>query len=134
MREAVGIPAGILVYFLATIILLLFFRIIFDVPREWSYLITATTAIISFKVACAAAINFSTETGVKIFAVMLAIFWVITLGFDVFGFVTKTIDILSASHDSAKELGNFKELVEVVWNSRICAGVTTILAFGTLGK
>lgn len=134
MREAVGIPAGILVYFLLTIVSLLFFQVVLDEPREWSYLITATTAVISFKIACAAAINFSTETGVKIFAVMIAIFWVMTLGFDLFHLVAETVDILSASKDSAKMLGNFKELIEVVWNSRICAGVTVILALWKLGK
>lgn len=134
MREAVGIPAGLLVYTFSTIVLLLFFKSIFPIPRDWSYFITITTAVISFKLTCAAIMNFSNETCVKIVGVMIAIFWVISLGFDLFEFVSATIDILSASKDSAKSLGNFKELIEVVWNSRVCTGVTVVLALWTLGK
>lgn len=134
MREAVGIPAGLLSYFSATIVLLLIFQFIFPNPRDWSYFITIATAFIAFKLTCAAVINFSSETGVKVVAVMIAIFWVVSLGVDVFAFASKVIDTLSASQGSAKSLAGFKELAETVWNSRVCAVVTAILAVGTLTK
>ena len=75
MREAVGIPAGILVYSVSTIILLIAVEVTFANPNEWSTLITAATAVISFEVTCAAVKNFSNETGVKIVGLMIALFW-----------------------------------------------------------
>lgn len=134
MREAVGIPAGLLSYALSAVVLLVMFQFILPNPREWSYFITIATAIIAFKVSCAAAINFSTETGVKIVAFMLAVFWLISLGVDVFDIAAKTIDVLSASKDSAQSLAGFKDLAEAVWNSTACAIVTVILAIGKLTK
>ena len=134
MREAVGIPAGLLSYALATIVLLLTFGFVLPNPRDWSYFITIATAYVAFKVTCAAVINFSSETGVKVVALMLAVFWVVSLGVDVFAIAAQVIDILSASKDSAKSLARFKELAEAVWDSRICAVVTTILAIGKLAK
>lgn len=134
MREAVGIPAGFLAYFLATILLLLFFRVFFPNPQEWAILITIATAFIAFKITCAAVVNFSNETGVKIVAFMIAAFWLLSLGIDMFDIMENVITFLSASQDSTKSLEGFKELLEAVWNSRICAVVTAILAARTLSK
>jgi len=134
MREAVGIPAGLLSYALATIVLLVIFQFILPNPREWSYLITIATAVIAFKISCATAINFSTETGVKIVAFMLAVFWLLSLGIDMFDIAAQVIDVLSASKDSAKSLASFKDLAEAVWNSVACAIVTVLLAIGKLTK
>lgn len=134
MREAVGIPAGLLSYFLATILLLLFFEIFFPNPREWATFITIATAFIAFKITCAAVINFSSETGVKVVALMIAVFWVVSLGVDVFTYAEEVIDVLSAGQGSTGSLANFKELVEAVWNSKVCAVVTAILAARTLTK
>ena len=134
MREAVGIPAGLLSYALSAVVLLVMFQLILPNPREWSYFITIATAIIAFKITCAAVINFSSETGVKVVALMIAVFWIMSLGFDVFDVAAKVIDVLSASHGSADSLANFKALAEAVWNSTACAVVTIILTIGTLTK
>lgn len=134
MREAVGIPAGLLSYALATVVLLVMFQFILPDPREYPYLITIATAVIAFKVSCAAAINFSTYTGVKIVAFMLAAFWLISLGVDMFDIAAQIIDVLSASKDSAQSLAGFKDMAEAVWNSTVCAVVTVILAIGKLTK
>lgn len=134
MREAVGIPAGLLSYAASTILLLIIFQFLIPNPRDWSNFITITTAFIAFKLTCAAVINFSSETGVKVVAVMIAVFWLLSLGVDVFAFAGKVIDTLSASQGSARSLAGFKELAETVWNSGVCAIVTAILAAGTLAK
>lgn len=134
MRESVGIPAGILAYAAATIVLLLMVEIFLPNPREWSNIITAATAFIAFKFTCAAVINFSTETGVKIVALMIAVFWMLSLGIDFFSYAEEVIDVLSANQGSAKSLASFKELAEAVWNSKVCAVVTVILAARTLAK
>ena len=134
MREAVGIPAGLLSYFMSMIVLLLIFGFFLPNPREWSYLITIATTFIAFKISCAAAISFSTETGVKVVAFMLAAFWLVSLGVDVFNLAAQVIDVLSASKDSAKSMANFKDMAEAVWNTKICAVVTAILAVGKLAK
>ena len=134
MREAVGIPAGLLSYAASTILLLIIFQFIFPNPRDWSNFITIATAFIAFKLTCAAVINFSSETGVKVVAVMIAVFWVVSLGVDVFALAGQVIDTLSVSQGSARSLAGFKELAETVWNSGVCAVVTAILAAGTLTK
>ena len=134
MRESVGIPAGLLAYATATIVLLLIVGKFFPNPREWANIITAATAFIAFKVTCAAVINFSTETGVKIVALMIAIFWVVSLGVDVFYYAEEVIDVLSAGQGSTRSLANLKELAEAVWNTKVCAVVTAILAARTLAK
>jgi len=134
MRESVGIPAGILAYATATIVLLIMVEIFLPNPREWANIITAATAFIAFKVTCAAVINFSSETGVKVVALMIAVFWVLSLGIDFFSYAEEVIDVLSAGQGSADSLASFKELAEAVWNSKICAVVTAILAARTLAK
>ena len=134
MREAVGIPAGLLAYATATIALLLMVEIFLPNPREWSTVITIATAFIAFKVTCAAVINFSSETGVKVVALMIAVFWVLSLGIDFFSYAEEVIDVLSASQSSTNNLASFKELAEAVWNSKICAVVTAILAARTLAR
>ena len=134
MRESVGIPAGILAYATATIVLLIMVEIFLPNPREWANIITTATAFIAFKVTCAAVINFSSETGVKVVALMIAVFWVLSLGIDFFSYAEEVIDVLSAGQGSADSLASFKELAEAVWNSKICAVVTAILAARTLAK
>lgn len=134
MREAVGIPAGLLSYAVATIVLLLIIEIFLPNPREWSTFITIATAFIAFKITCAAVINFSSETGVKVVALMIAVFWVVSLGIDVFYYAEIVVDVLSAGQGSTGSLANFRELVEAVWNSKICAVVTVLLAARTLAK
>ena len=134
MRESVGIPAGILAYATATIVLLIMVEIFLPNPREWANIITAATAFIAFKVTCAAVINFSSETGVKVVALMIAVFWVLSLGIDFFSYAEEVIDVLSAGQGSADSLGRFKELANSVWNTKVCAIVTAILAARTLAK
>ena len=133
MREAVGIPAGILVYSVSTIILLIAVEVTFANPNEWSTLITATIAIIAFRVTCTAVKNFSNETGVKIVGLMIALFWLVSFGINFFIGAEGVMEFLSGGQDSTW-LENFKELIEAVWNLKICAGVSVILALWTLGK
>ena len=134
MRESVGIPAGILAYAAATIVLLLMVEFFLPHPREWANIITAVTAFIAFKVTCAAVINFSSETGVKVVALMIAVFWVLSLGIDFFSYAEEVIDVLSAGQGSMRSLANLKELANSVWNTKVCAIVTAILAVRTLAK
>lgn len=134
MRESVGIPAGLLAYAVAIIVLLMLFEIFLPNPKEWATFITVATAFIAFKLTCAVVINFSSETGVKVVALMIAIFWLISLGVDVFSYAEEVIDVLSAGQGSTGSLASFKELADSVWNSKICAVVTAILAAGTLAK
>ena len=133
MRETVGIPAGLLVYFISTVVSLIMVQIIFAEPREWASLITASVAVISFQITCAAVQNFSTEDGVKIVGVMVAMFWLISLGVDIWGGMEELLTFLSGGYEF-KGLEDFKELTDAVWNSKICAGVTVVLALWTLGK
>ena len=133
MRETVGIPAGILIYFISTIVSLIIVQIIFADPHEWASLITASVAVLSFQITCAAVQNFSTEDGVKIVGVIIAMFWLISLGVDVFGGAEEMLTFLSGGYEF-KGLNDFKELAEAVWNSKICAGVSVVLALWTLGK
>ena len=133
MRETVGIPAGILIYFISTIVSLIIVQIIFAEPHEWASLITASVAVLSFQITCAAVQNFSTEDGVKIVGVIIAMFWLLSLGVDVFGGAEEMLTFLSGGYEF-KGLNDFKELAEAVWNSKICAGVSVVLALWTLGK
>ena len=133
MRETVGIPAGILVYFVATIISLIVVQVAVATPREWSTFITASIAVVSFEITCAAVKNFSNETGVKIVGVMIAFFWLASLGIDFFSGAEEVVKFFSGGQNS-RGLENLKELIESVWNSKICAGVSVVLALWTLGK
>lgn len=134
MRESVGIPAGILVYSLSIILLLIAVKLVVAIPREWPWLITLTTAIVAFQVTCRVVRVFSTELGVKIVGAMIAIFWLVSLGFDSMGIVERTLDFLSGGEETAKGLGGLRDLIKLVWDSRICAGVSVILAIWTLTK
>ena len=134
MREAVGLPAGFLVYLVSTVILLNAVQVTFAAPQHWSTYITAVIAIISFKVTCAAVGCFSNEAGVKIVGVMIAMFWMASLGVDFFSGAEQLFDFLSGGEHGSKGMEHFKELVEAVWNSKICAGISVVLALWTLTK
>ncbi len=133
MRETVGIPAGILVYFVATIISLIVVQVAVATPREWSTFITASIAVVSFEITCAAVKNFSNETGVKIVGVMIALFWLVSLGVDVFSGVNSIMNFLGGGQGSA-EPKIFEGFVRDVWNTKISAGVSVVLALWTLGR
>ena len=133
MRETVGIPAGVLVYSISTIILLIAVQIIFSAPHEWASLITASIAVVAFEITCAAVKNFSNEAGVKIVGVMIALFWLASLGVDFFSFAERIMEFLGGGQGSSG-VENFKELTDSVWNSKICAGVSVVLALWTLTK
>lgn len=134
MRESVGIPAGVLAYSTSLILLLLAVKMVVAVPQDWSNLITITTAIVAFRVTCAVVRVFSTELGVKIVGAMIAIFWLISLGFDTLGLFERALDFISGDDETARGLGGLRDLIELVWDSRICAGVSAILAIWTLTK
>lgn len=133
MRETVGIPAGILVYFISTVILLIAVQIFFAEPQEWAMYITASISLISFEITCAAVENFSNSDGVKIVGVMIAFFWLVSLGVDVFGGLEDVMKFFGGGQETTG-LESFKKLTEAVWSSKICAGVSVILALWTLSK
>ena len=133
MREAVGIPAGILVYFMSVILCLIFVQVGFADPSEWPTLITALTAIVSFKVTCAAVENFSNSDGVKVVGIIIAMFWLLSLGIDMFSGFEDLLTFLSGGTES-KGLEDFRALVDDVWNSKLCAIVSVLLAMWTLNK
>ena len=133
MREAVGIPAGFLAYSISTIILLIAVQVTFPKPQEWSSLITASIAVVAFEITCATVKNFSNNAGVKIVGVMIAFFWLASLGIDFFSGAEEVVKFFSGGQNS-RGLENLKELIESVWNSKSCAGVSVVLALWTLGK
>ena len=134
MRESVGIPAGILAYAVAVVMLLLTVKTFFAAPKEWPNLITVSTAVVAFQATCAVVRQFSTELGVKIVGVMIAIFWLVTLGFDAFGLLDRTVDFLGGNNENDNGLGGLRDFIELVWDSKVCAGVSVLLALWTLAK
>ena len=134
MRETAGLPAGILVYVTAMVFLLLLFQYVFVAPQEWSRLITFATAAVSFMLACWSAEKFSTLTGVKIVALFIVLFWLIILGADALDVLTEAVEFLEGSSDEGNSVEKFIAFVDAVWNSKICAGVTGVLALWTVSK
>ena len=134
MRETSGLPAGILVYVTAMLFILLLFQYVFVAPGEWSRLITFATASLSFVTACWATEKFSTLTGVKIVAAFLALFWIIILGADMLGTFSNAIEFLEGGSDEGNSIKDFIKFVGAVWNSKICAGVTIVLALWTVSR
>lgn len=134
MRETAGLPAGILLYVTAMVLILLLFQHVFIAPQEWPRLITFATTAISFLLACRATEKFSTATGVKIVAAFIALFWIIILGADMLGTFSDTVEFLEGGSDEGIPIKNFLAFVGAVWNSKICAGVSVILAFWTVSK
>ena len=134
MRETAGLPAGILVYVTAMFSILLLFQQVFVAPQEWSRLITFATSALSFKLACRAAEKFSTLSGVKIVAVFIVLFSFVILGADMLGYFSDVVEFLEGDSDEGTPIKNFIEFVNAVWNSKICAGVTFVLAFWTVSK
>lgn len=133
MRETVGIPAGIIVYFLSVIILLILIQASFTNPADWPTLITILTAIVSFRVTCSIVKNFTNEEGIKVVAVMIAAFWMISLGVDVFSSVEDFLKFLGGGQES-KVVEQFQALVESVWNAKLYATISVLLAMWTLNK
>ena len=134
MRETSGLPAGILVYVTVMLFLLMLFQHVFVAPQEWSRLITFATATLSFMLACLAAEKFSTLTGVKIVALFIAVFWIIILGADALDMFSEAVDFLEGDSDEGTSVDVFIKFVDAVWNSKICAGVTIVLALWTVSK
>lgn len=132
MRETAGLPAGILLYVTAMVLILLTFQNVFIAPQNWSRFITSSTSAVSFLLACRATEKFSTSTGVKIVAVFIALFWIIILGIDVTQIFSEILGTLEGSNKTAAD--TFIKFVEAVWNSKICAGVTGVLALWTVSK
>lgn len=133
MRESVGIPAGVLVYFMSVILCLIFVQVGFADPGNWPTLITTLTAVVSFKVTCAAVENFSNSDGVKVVGIIIAMFWLLSLGVDMFSGLEELIKFLSGGTESTG-LEDFRALVDDVWNSKLCAIISVLLAMWTLNK
>lgn len=132
MRETAGLPAGILAYVATLFFLLLLCQKLFVAPQEWSRLITFVTSAVSFQIACTATEKFSTLTGVKLVALFIALFQVIILGADMLGSFSDVLTALEGTDKTPADV--FVEFVAAVWNSKICAGVTSILALWTVTK
>ena len=132
MRETAGLPAGILSYVTIMFFLLLLFQHVFVAPQEWPRLITFVTSVVSFKLACASAEKFSTLTGVKIVAAFIAVFWIIILGADALDVFSDAVEFLEGDNETSVD--TFIEFLAAVWNSKICAGVTCVLALWTVSK
>lgn len=134
MRETAGLPAGILAYFSILLFILLLCQKIFVAPEDWARLITFMTSAISFELACAATEKFSTLTGVKIVALFIAVFWIIILGANALDMFSEAVDFLEGDSDEGTSVDVFIKFVDAVWNSKICAGVTIVLALWTVSK
>ena len=133
MRETAGLPAGILAYFSILLFILLLCQKIFVAPEDWARLITFMTSAISFELACAATEKFSTLTGVKIVALFIVVFQIIILGADLLGTFSDILQTLEGA-DNETPADIFIKYVATIWNSKICAGVTIILALWTVSK
>lgn len=134
MREAAGLPAGILVYVTAMTLILLICQHVFVAPQEWSRLITFATVAVSFVAACSASKFFTTAAGVKIFAAFIAIFWLVFLGADMLDIFSDAVEFLEGGSDEGTPIKTFIKFVDAVWNSKICAGVTIVLALWTVSR
>lgn len=134
MRETVAIPAGVLVYFVSVITLLIFVQVTFADPGNWPTLITALIALASFKMTCAAVENFSNSDGVKVVGIIIAMFWLLSLGVDVFGGLEDFMIFLSGGYEVSTGLEDFETFVGSVWNSKLCAIISVLLAMWTLNK
>ena len=100
MREAVGIPAGILVYSMSVVLLLILVPVAFANPADWPMLITTLTAVVSFQITCAAVKNFSNLDGVKVVGIIIAMFWMLSLGLDMFSGLEDLLKFLSGGNES----------------------------------
>ena len=133
MRETVAIPAGILIYFMSVILLLIFIQLTFANPADWSTFITVLIAIISFKLTCALVKNFTNEEGVKVVGVMISSFWLLSLGIDFFSDIENFLKFLGGGQES-KTVEEFQGFVESVWNAKLYAIISVLLAMWTLNK
>lgn len=134
MRESVGFPAGVLVYSLLTVLLLMIFQQVFLNAQAWSRLITLLTSTISFVTACWAAEKFSTLTGVKIFALFVMLFWLMILGADLLGVLSDAVEFLEGGSDEGDSVKKFIGFVKTVWNTTVCVVVNLILTLWTVTK
>lgn len=134
MRETVGIPAGVLVYFVSVVTLLIFVQVTFADPSNWSTLITTLISVVSFKLTCAAVENFSNIDGVKVVGIIIAMFWLLSLGFDFFSGLEDFMLFLSGGNEVSTGLEDFESFIGGVWNSKLCAIISVLLAMWTLNK
>ena len=132
MRETAGLPAGILAYFFVLLFLLVVCQNLFVAPQNWSRLITFAVSAISFQLACASTEKFSTLTGVKLVAFFVAIFQLIILGVDILGDFSDVLKTLEGEGETPADV--FVDYVATIWNAKICAGVTCVLALWTVSK
>ncbi len=132
MRETAGLPAGILAYVASLFFILLLCQKIFVAPEDWSRLITFGTSLLSFQLAITATEKFSTLTGVKIVALFIVAFQIIILGADLLGTFSDVLKTLEGNNETPADI--FVKYVATIWDSKICAGVTSVLALWTVSK
>ena len=134
MRESVGFPAGILVYVSLLVLLMLISQHVFIEAQKWSRLITLLNSTIPFVAACTAAEKFSNLTGVKIFALFVAVFWLSILGADLLGVLSEAVEFLVGDSDEGDGIKNLIGFVKSVWDTTVCVVVTLILTLWTVTK
>ena len=84
--------------------------------------------------ACWAAEKFTNLTGVKIFALFVAVFWLVFLGADFLGVLSDAIEFLEGDSDEGDAIQNLIGFVKSVWNAPVCFVVTLILALWKVTK
>lgn len=116
MRDVISVPVALLCYVFFVVVISIFCNWFFDSPEEWPYLIPFVTSFFSLGLACfIAEEKFSSKSGAKITAMIIAAFWVIFVVADIVGAVDDVIAVLML-------------YVDVLLNSKIFAVVSCFLA------
>ena len=61
-------------------------------------------------------------------------FCFVVLGADMLNILSDAVEFLEGGSDEGTPIKDFIKFVSEVWNSKICAGVTFVLAFWTVSK
>lgn len=116
LRAIISVPVALLCYVFFIVVTSIFCKWFFDRPEEWPYLIPIITSFFPMFMACIIAEEkFSSKSGAKITAIIIAAFWIIFVVADITGIFDDIIAVLML-------------FMDVLLNSKIFAVVSCIVA------
>ena len=129
MRDVISVPVALLCYVFFVVVISIFCNWFFDRPEEWPYLIPFITSFFSFGMACGLAEDkFSSKSGAKVTAFLIAAFWVIFVVADIAGAVDDVISVLVGKYTGPSDLDVIMFYVDILLNSKIFAVVSCLTA------
>lgn len=135
MLDIIIVPVSLLCYVISVVVTLIFCNWFFDRPEEWPYLIPFITSFISFGMACGLAEEkFSSKSGAKITAFLIAVFWIIFVVADIAGAVDDVISVLAGKYPDHDALDVIMFYVDVLLNSKIFAVVSGFMAVTVINR